>query len=152
MKAASSIADFARNWRLVYSGSLADNRSIRGRDGEYRVQVKAPLRVTDEGVVIDLADELWTLEWPYANQLLPPGGLKGQPLVKLSDEDFDVAWRPGLTTSFTALADIRYDTSANQLQKRTITVTIADGFVTNVTSPSAWTLISGGQAQPCPDD
>lgn len=55
-KVCQSITDCFRNWSLLWDGAIADNRSIKGRDGEYRVQVQPPLKVTDEGIILDLSD------------------------------------------------------------------------------------------------
>lgn len=48
--------ELAENFRRVYAGALADHRSLEGGAGVYAVRVLPPLKVTDEGLALDLAD------------------------------------------------------------------------------------------------
>ena len=57
MLAARTAADFARNWRLVWEGSLADNRTITGADGQYSVKLAdGPLEATEDGLIFNAQD------------------------------------------------------------------------------------------------
>ncbi len=57
MLAARTLTDLARNWRLVWEGSLADNRTITGADGQSSVKLAdGPLQATDEGLVFNGQD------------------------------------------------------------------------------------------------
>jgi hypothetical protein len=48
--------ELAENFRRVYAGALADHRSLEGGGGVYAVRVLPPLKVTDEGLALDLGD------------------------------------------------------------------------------------------------
>ena len=151
MKAARTLADLAGNWRLVWAGALADNRSLRGRDGEYRVAVLPPLQVTDDGVAIDLRDERWRLIATAGGSGAIAGGLQYSVLRKRSDEDYDVEWLAGPVGEIEIVVDVRYDLQAHALQKRMVAITVVGGLITEIGDVSQWTTISGGQAGACED-
>lgn len=56
MRSAMKEQDFQHNWRLVWSGALADERSLTCNNGRYEARVTQPLVVTDDGIGIDLED------------------------------------------------------------------------------------------------
>jgi len=53
---AAAGGQFTENFRRIYFGGLADNRSLGGGQGIYHVRVLAPLEVTDEGVGLNMHD------------------------------------------------------------------------------------------------
>lgn len=150
MQAANTIRDLAHNWRLVWAGSLGDDRSLRGRDGEYAVQVQPPLQVTDQGIVVDMKDERWQLIQPPAPaSSLPGGGEQGAVLVKASGQDQDAVWFSGVDVTAVWVTDVRYDATSHTIQKKTRSVTFAKGLLTQADDESDWTPIEGGTASPC---
>lgn len=54
--AASTMEEHGRNAQAIYSGSLADHRSIVAAQGVYSAQVVPPLVVTDYGIALNLDD------------------------------------------------------------------------------------------------
>ncbi len=150
MQAARSAADFARNWRLVWSGALADNRSLKGRDGEYRVQVLPPLRVTDDGLAVDLQDPQWQGVNTTATAALPAGGAEGDVLRKAAGGECQACWFTGYGGELELICDVRYDAQSHCLQTRKRTLTFEDGLLVSLDELGEWTTIEGGQAAECP--
>ena len=59
----SALWEHVGNWQVVYAGGLADHRALEGAQGVYTVKVLPPLRVTDDGIAIDLTDPVWGMEF-----------------------------------------------------------------------------------------
>lgn len=148
LHAARSAADFARNWRLVWSGALADNRSLKGHAGEYRVQVQPPLKVTDDGLTIDLQDPQWQTSGVAAPGL-PAGGAQGQVLRKAGGGDYQACWFEGFTGAVDLVSGFRYDIASHCLQTNTRTLTFADGLLVSLGDVSEWSTVDGGLAVEC---
>jgi hypothetical protein len=53
---AATAPEVAENFRRIYAGSLADQRSIEAAGGVYAVRAAAPLEVTDEGIALNWQD------------------------------------------------------------------------------------------------
>ena len=75
-------------------------------------------------------------------------GATGTQFLQLPAGWVTAKWGPGGgTDEITVITDVRYDATTKQLQKKTRRVKVA--FITGE-SESAWTMISGGQAEECP--
>ena len=70
----------------------------------------------------------WTIKIPGKSALTKPGTTKTTP-----------------PATITLVTDVRFDSISKQLQKKTITLIFG-----GTTTESAWTVISGGQANKCP--
>ena len=66
------------------------------------------------------------------------------------DDDALVSHVTSHTGDVTVLTDFRYDSTSKQLQKKTKLLTYVKGIVTVVGEESAWTMVTGGQAEDCP--
>jgi len=107
--------------------------SARNDDGRLRVDVEK------NEIVINMEEE----ESSTAPDFQQSGAVDGDIFI------FDAStntWIPASTEEVTVVTDVQYDSGTKQLQKKTRAVTVLTPG-----TESGWTLITGGQAEDCPE-
>jgi len=104
--------------------------------------ITSGISVADVKVAIDLSATAGYLGSSTGNGVLR----NNSTLTRTDGGDFITLGVANLSSSFTVVTDVQYETSSKQLQIKTISIKAI-----SVGTESAWTMITGGQAGECDD-